>query len=307
MKLKVLGIRKVDISKLHLGKFTPRLPGRDYVRQHLEEITNSMREHGQWSEILVNKHLDVINGETRVMAAKRLGWSQIEAKVLDVTDDEAHLIALSSNVLQRNLDPIEEAEAIKYLHDRGFSVRKIAEKVGKGKSWVDERLQMARKLHPSIKLKLSTERTRITPKHAYYLAQVPTRDQLRIAEAIEREHLDVEATREEVEVALIHRSVVPTSSEPAEEPATTVTPEKPTPTNEFADLEKFHLFKDFSYSAKGVCPNAEDKVNCPECSKELLLGDLCKKTVRLKNPKLVIQAFKEHIVEALRKDLEELS
>jgi len=294
---------KVQIGKLVLGKFTPRLPRRDYKREHVAEISKSLKEHGQWHEVLVNQRLEVIDGETRVEAAKRLGWREVEAKVLKVTNEAAHIIALSSNIMQKNLDFMEEAEKIKFLHDEGLSVRKIAKQIGKDKSWVDRRLRAAKELHPEIKALLSHRETKtlITPKHAEHLARLPKRDQLIIAREVEDKKLTAEETEVRVKDALTAREVIPTSHEETEAPSAPA-PAKPEassgviPVTEVGlrirenllDLETLHLFKDFSYRAIGTCPE-------------------CGKRTTLDNPKIAVQAWKKDIVEAMRKDLEELS
>jgi len=293
---------KIQIGKLVLGKFTPRLPGRDYKREHLAEISKSLKEHGQWHEVLVNQRFEVIDGETRVEAAKRLGWREVEAKILKVTNEAAHIIALSSNIMQKNLDFMEEAEKVKFLHDQGLSVRKIAEQIVKDKSWVDRRLRAAKDLHPEIKALLSHRETKskITPKHAEHLARLPKRDQLIIAKEIEEKELTAEETELRVGDALTAREVIPTSHEEPEAPAgpALVKPETSTVISvtevgsrileNLLDVTTLHLFKDFSCRATGTCPE-------------------CGKRVTLENPHLAVQAWKKEIIEALRKDLEELS
>jgi len=292
---------KVQIGKLVLGKYTPRLAGRDYKREHVAEISKSLKDHGQWHEVLVNQRLEVIDGETRVEAAKRLGWREVEAKVLKVTNEAAHIIALSSNIMQKNLDFMEEAEKVKFLHDEGLSVRKIAKQIGKDKSWVDRRLRAAKELHPEIKALLSHRetKTQITPKHAEHLAKLPKRDQLIIAKEVEEKKLTAEETEVRVEDALTAREVIPTSHEESEAPMPIVA--KPETSGAISvtevglrirenllDLTTLHLFKDLSYRARGTCP---------ECLKRIIL----------ENPHLTVQAWKKEIVEAMRKDLEELS
>jgi len=51
---------KVKIDRLKLGRYTSRLPSRDYAKQHLDEMTRSLKEHGQLNPILVKRQLEEI-------------------------------------------------------------------------------------------------------------------------------------------------------------------------------------------------------------------------------------------------------
>jgi len=295
---------KIQIGKLVLGKYTPRISSRDYVRDHVATLSGSMDQFGQLQEVLVNQEKGgffVVDGETRIQSAKRLGWKEIDVKLLKVSEDQAHLIALSANITHHALDPMEEAEKILILKKRGLTVRKIAANIGKSKSWVAERLQMATSLHPDVKKVMSEPRTPITPMHARYLAKIPKPDQLIIAKDIEEQKLTAEQTAFRVQDVLTAREVIPTSHDEPQTPSGPA-PAKPEsssgviPVTEVGlrirenllDVTTLHLFKDFSYRAIGTCPE-------------------CGKRTTLENPHLTVQAWKKEIVEAMRKDLEELS
>ena len=51
---------KVKVDKLNLGKYTARLPSRDYAKEHLDEMTRSLKELGQLNPILVKRQLEEI-------------------------------------------------------------------------------------------------------------------------------------------------------------------------------------------------------------------------------------------------------
>lgn len=295
---------KIQIGKLVLGKYTPRISSRDYQRDHVATLSGSMDQFGQLQEVLVNQEKGgffVVDGETRILSAKRLGWKEIDVKLLKVSEDQAHLIALSANITHHALDPMEEAEKILVLKKRGLTVRKIAANIGKSKSWVAERLQMATSLHPDVKKVMSEPRTNITPMHARYLAKIPKPDQLIIAKEVKDKKLTAEQTAFRVQDVLTAREVIPTSHDEPQTPSGPA-PAKPEsssgviPVTEVGlrirenllDVTTLHLFKDFSYRAIGTCSE-------------------CGKRTTLENPHLAVQAWKKDIVEAMRKDLEELS
>jgi len=54
---------KVKVDRLKLGKYTARLPSRDYARQHLDEMTRSFKQLGQLNSILVKRQLEEIELE----------------------------------------------------------------------------------------------------------------------------------------------------------------------------------------------------------------------------------------------------
>jgi len=51
---------KVKIDRLKLGRYTSRLPSRDYAKQHLDEMAGSLKEHGQLNPILIKRQLEEI-------------------------------------------------------------------------------------------------------------------------------------------------------------------------------------------------------------------------------------------------------
>jgi len=54
---------KVKVDRLTLGRYTSRLPSRDYAKQHLDEMTRSFKQHGQLNPILVKRQLEEIELE----------------------------------------------------------------------------------------------------------------------------------------------------------------------------------------------------------------------------------------------------
>ena len=85
------------------------------AKEFKKELAESIKKDGQWDPILVkpNSHgYDLISGECRLKAIRRLGFEKINARILNVTVDEAHLLALKANLMRRDLNPIEEAEAV---------------------------------------------------------------------------------------------------------------------------------------------------------------------------------------------------
>jgi ParB family chromosome partitioning protein len=151
-------ITELPLNQINVIDFNPR---KYFDENHISELTESIKKDGQWDPILVkpNSHgYDLISGECRLRAIKRLGYEKIKARILTVTDDEAHLLALKANLMRRDLNPIEEADAVKNLIGRGWSVDQISKQLDKSKTWISFRLKIANKASEGVKNAVLSEK-----------------------------------------------------------------------------------------------------------------------------------------------------
>ena len=82
----------------------------------LEPLMDSLRRHGQFSPILITRDSELIAGHRRLESARRLGWSSIEAVVLEqVTDDTLLELEIEENVQRKQLNHDELAAAVARL------------------------------------------------------------------------------------------------------------------------------------------------------------------------------------------------
>jgi ParB family chromosome partitioning protein len=92
---------------------------RERIRSDLGELQplmDSLRRHGQFSPILITRDSELIAGHRRLESARRLGWSSIEAVVLDQADDETLLeLEIEENVQRKQLSNEELAAAVARL------------------------------------------------------------------------------------------------------------------------------------------------------------------------------------------------
>ncbi len=144
---------KIKISKIQLPWYAPR---EDYDKEYLKELSESLETLGLLDDIIVrrndNGYYDLIAGSQRVRAAKIIGWEEIEAKVLDVSEEDAAILALESNVVRRNLKQIEEGKAIKKMMDKfDLTQKQVAERLRKSQSWVSNRLSLALDIAKEVK------------------------------------------------------------------------------------------------------------------------------------------------------------
>ena len=133
---------------LHLIAPNPKQPRRDFHETELRELEDSLRANGLLQPVTVRSSsggqgFELIAGERRVRAARRLGWSTITAIVRDISDQQLLTLALVENLQREDLNPIEEAEGYQRLaSESGFSHLQIAEAVGKERSTVANTLRL---------------------------------------------------------------------------------------------------------------------------------------------------------------------
>lgn len=109
---------------------------------NLQELMSSIKEKGIIEPIIVRKkeeRHEIIAGERRYIASKKLGLKEIPCIEMNVSDNEAMEIALIENIQRKNLNAFEEADGLNTLADMyGYSHDQIAKKVGKARSTVTE-------------------------------------------------------------------------------------------------------------------------------------------------------------------------
>jgi ParB family transcriptional regulator, chromosome partitioning protein len=117
----------------------------------IDELAATIRAHGFTSRLRVRPHptrlnyFQLVYGERQLRAARAAGLTEVPCEVASHTDDELIEIGLAENIQRRDLDPLEEARAFQMLIDeRGYSIRSLAERIGKDKSYVEDRLALLR-------------------------------------------------------------------------------------------------------------------------------------------------------------------
>lgn len=101
---------------------------------------------GQLQPILVRKienGWELVAGRRRLKAAELCGWTEIEAFEKELTG-AMEIPAFTENVSRKQMDPVEEAETIVWMHDeQNMSISEIAEQTGHSDTWVNDRLAIA--------------------------------------------------------------------------------------------------------------------------------------------------------------------
>lgn len=138
--------QEIGVERIAPNPFQAR---RDFVG--LEELAEGIRAQGFISRLRVRPDpqragfFQLVYGERRLRAAQLAGLSEVPCDVAEHTDDEMIEIGLAENIQRRDLNPLEEARAFQtFIAERGYSIRRLAERIGKDKGYIEDRLALLR-------------------------------------------------------------------------------------------------------------------------------------------------------------------
>jgi ParB family transcriptional regulator, chromosome partitioning protein len=141
--------RRTVVQDIGVGRIQPNPFQARQSFTGLEELADSIRAHGFTTRLRVRPHPDLPNtfqlvyGERRLRAARIAGQDSVPCEIADHSDDDMVEIGLAENIQRRDLDAMEEAQAFATLiAQRGYSVRRLAERIGKDKSYIESRLAL---------------------------------------------------------------------------------------------------------------------------------------------------------------------
>ena len=194
-----VGVRSVPIDRIDPSPDQPRLA---MDQDSLDDLAASVREHGILQLILVRpaagaRYL-IVAGERRWRAARMAGLELIPALIEELDDETALEISIIENLQREDLSPLDEALMYeRMIHEHGYSVRRLAQKVGKDKGYLENRLRLADA--PAEVRELVSVR-KDTLSHAYELMKVQDpRRRKRLAAQVARGELSLVKLREKIE------------------------------------------------------------------------------------------------------------
>lgn len=172
----------VALSRLRPGRYQPRTrmdPG------SLAELADSIRAQGVMQPILVRPiqdgHYEIIAGERRFRAAQLAGLDEVPVLVRPVSDEAALAMALIENIQRQDLNPLEEAQALKRLIDEfGLTHQQVADAVGRSRAAVTNLLRL---IDLPAAIRELVEQRRLEMGHARALLTLPEAEAARLAEA----------------------------------------------------------------------------------------------------------------------------
>ena len=187
----------------------PRQPREQMDSEELEDLANSIREHGILQPLIVTFDpltgmYTLIAGERRLRAAGMAGLSQVPVIVRDADDQQRLELALIENVQRSDLSPLETAEAYRELADDfNLSHEEISARVGKSRVSVTNTLRLLKL--PEAVLKALAE-DKITEGHARALLGLSTsQSQIAALQSILSHELNVRQTEELVRKLTGHK------------------------------------------------------------------------------------------------------
>lgn len=173
-------LKALPISDIYPNPFQPRI---EFSDEELAELSQSIAENGLIQPIIVRKSdiigYELIAGERRLRACKRLGMTEIPAVVKEVTDQESRKQAIIENLQRSNLNPIEEAKAYRSLiNELAYSHEELAKAMGKSRPYISNALRL---LQLPQEIQTSIENGKLSQGHARALLAVEdTKKQLTI-------------------------------------------------------------------------------------------------------------------------------
>ena len=186
-------LQTLPIEYMQRGKYQPR---KDINPEKLQELADSIKAQGIIQPIVVrhigHEKYEIVAGERRWRAAQLAGLAQIPVVVKEIDDRAAMAIALIENIQREDLNPLEEAEALRRLLDEfDMTHQHIAEAIGKSRTTVTNLLRLM-DLHPDVKKLLLNNQLEMG--HARALLSLDGLKQVAIANKVVKEGLTVRAT-----------------------------------------------------------------------------------------------------------------
>ena len=198
----------IPVDLIQRGKYQPRT---DMHEEALKELSVSIRNQGVMQPIVVrpisSERYEIIAGERRWRATQMADLDTIPAIVKPVGDEAAIAMALIENIQRENLNPIEEAMALKRLQDEfELTQQEVADAVGKSRVTVTNLMRLIN-LHIVVKRML--EHGDLEMGHARALLALPGDQQTNAARVVSGKGLSVRQTE-----ALVRRLLADKGSNP---------------------------------------------------------------------------------------------
>jgi ParB family chromosome partitioning protein len=186
------------VHQLNLASIVPSAlqPRKDFAREALQELIDSIRQHGIIQPLIVRQvgaRFELIAGERRWRAAQELGLMQVPVIIRSASDLEVLEISLIENLQRADLNPIEEAQGYARLaNEFGMRQEDIALKVGRSRAAVANAMRLL-DLHPQVQIWLA--QNLLSVGHAkVLLALKAPEEQLLAGETVLRRNATVRST-----------------------------------------------------------------------------------------------------------------
>lgn len=137
-------VAEIEISLIQPNPYQPR---RQFNEQKLEELANSIREHGVVQPIMVrpllNGKYELVVGERRFRACQKISLEKIPAVIKELSNEQMMEIALVENIQRQDLNPVEEAKAYKRLIEEfRLTQEQVAQRVSKSRPLIANMIRL---------------------------------------------------------------------------------------------------------------------------------------------------------------------
>ncbi|HIF62333.1 MAG TPA: ParB/RepB/Spo0J family partition protein [Candidatus Pelagibacter sp.] len=190
--------KKIEKNTLGINELTPNKfqPRKNFTKEKLEELTNSIKEQGVIQPIAVrpNKNIngkyEIIVGERRWLASQNAGLHEVPVVIIDIDDAKSLEFAIVENVQRQDLNAVEEAKSYqKLIDDFNYDQEKLSKFIGKSRSYIANALRL---LSLPEEVLLMLEKSIISAGHARSI--IGLHNSLDIAKKIVAKKLSVRQT-----------------------------------------------------------------------------------------------------------------
>ena len=160
-------MEKFEIISITDIQKNPYQPRKEFDREKLDELAQSIKENGVIQPIIVRQSpvigYEILAGERRYRASLLAGLTSIPAVVKQLSDQEMMVQSIIENLQRENLNPIEEARAYESLIEKGFTHAEIADKMGKSRPYISNSIRL---LSLPEQILLEVENGKLSQAHA---------------------------------------------------------------------------------------------------------------------------------------------
>lgn len=191
-------MRNVPVGQIERNPYQPR---KEFDKESLKELTESIREHGVIQPIIVRETgntdgpaYQLIAGERRWLASQHAGHATIPCRVMDVIDKTACEFAFEENLKRHDLNDIEKALAFKdYIETFETSIEELARQLSMSRSAVSNTLRL---LDLPVPIRQAIQQGKLTAGHGRALLKLAIDDQLKVYGQAVKENWSVRKTEQ---------------------------------------------------------------------------------------------------------------
>lgn len=220
------GVLTVNVREIDTNAQQPR---KQFDESSLNELAESIRVHGIVQPLIVKKKNNrylIIAGERRFRAARIAGLTEVPVLVADYDEAQIHEVSLIENIQRENLNPVEEAAAIRFLMKQyDMTQEEVSSRLGKSRPAIANSLRLLQLPEPVIELLKSGA---LSAGHGRALAGITDRAQV--------EQLAFESVKNEYSVRALEEKIKQLSEK--KKPVEKSKKEKPALSAELANLEE---------------------------------------------------------------------